>query len=113
METDKSLDDAMTEAISFKMMCALRRLFAIIVVFCEYTNIHGLWDKHFEAMAEDFQHTHGSSRSVVQMVLRNIADIVGSMGKDIRSYGLPDLDESDNSFIHRISFKLLILYGKF
>ena len=45
------------------------------------------------------------------MVLRNIADIIGSMGKDIRAYGLPDLDESGNSFIHRALFKLIKLYG--
>ena len=111
VETDKSLDDAMTEATTFKMPRALRRLFATIIVFCEYMNIRGLWDKHFEAMAEDFRRTHGSSSSVVQMVLRNIADIIGSMGKDIRAYGLPDLDESGNSSIHRALFKLIKLYG--
>ena len=50
VETDKTLDDALTEATTFKMPYALRRLFATIIVFCEYTNIRALWDKHFEAM---------------------------------------------------------------
>lgn len=96
VETDKSLDDALTEAKSFKMPCALRRLFAMIIVFCEYTNIRGLCDKHFESMAEDYRQTHGSCRLVLQLVLKDIADIVRSMGKDMRSYGLPELDESDD-----------------
>lgn len=96
VETDKSLDDALTEATSFKMPYALRRMFAFIVVFCEYTNIRGLWDKHFESMAEDYRRTHGGSASVVQLVLRDISDIVRSLGKDIKCCGLPDLDESGN-----------------
>ena len=50
VKTDKTLDDALTEATTFKMPYALRRLFATIIVFCEYTNIRALWDKHFEAM---------------------------------------------------------------
>jgi len=50
VKTDKTLDDALTEATTFKMPYALRRLFATIIVFGEYTNIRALWDKHFEAM---------------------------------------------------------------
>jgi hypothetical protein len=29
------------------------RLFAIIMVFCEASNIHYLWNKYFESMLED------------------------------------------------------------
>lgn len=82
VETDKSLDDALTEATSFNMPCALRRLFAMIKVFRECTNVRELWNKHFESMAEDYCRTHGSSPSVLQLVLKDIADIVTSMGKD-------------------------------
>jgi hypothetical protein len=39
---DGSLDEAMTEASYFQMPCALRRMFAIIVVFCECANIRKL-----------------------------------------------------------------------
>ena len=98
VETDKSLDDALTEATSFQMPCALRKMFAFIIIFCEYTNIRGLWDKHFESMAEDYRRTHGSSKSVVQLVLRDISDIVRSLGKDIKYCRLPDLDESGDLF---------------
>ncbi|KAG2562048.1 hypothetical protein PVAP13_8KG279901 [Panicum virgatum] len=78
------------------MPCALRRMFATIMVFCEYTNIRALWDKHFESMAEDYCHVHGSSSSVEQFVLRDIAAILSSMGKDIRNYGLPTMHQSDD-----------------
>ena len=37
LETDKSLDDALTEATSFQMPCALRKMFAFIIILCEYT----------------------------------------------------------------------------
>ncbi|KAL6909791.1 hypothetical protein ACP4OV_001450 [Aristida adscensionis] len=39
IETDRSLDDSLSEAATFQMPCALRRLFATILVFCEATNI--------------------------------------------------------------------------
>ena len=80
------------------MLCALRRIFATIMVFCECTNIRTLWDKHFESMAEDYVRGHGNFSSVEQFVLRDIADIISSMGKDIRNYGLPHIHQSGNIF---------------
>ncbi|RCV11597.1 hypothetical protein SETIT_2G199000v2 [Setaria italica] len=97
VDIDKSWDDALVQATSFKMPCSLRMMFATITVFCEYTNIRELWDKHFESTVEDYHLTHGSSSSVTQLVLRNLAYIIHSMGKDIRSYGLPELDGSDHT----------------
>ena len=93
-ETDRSLDEALTEARAFQMPSALRRMFATIIVFCEYTNIRALWDKHVEALGEDYRRVHGNSIYAQQLVLRDIADIVRSMGKDVKSYGLPNIDES-------------------
>ena len=83
VETDRSLDNALSEAVAFQMTCALRRMFATIMVYCEYTNILALWDKHFESMAEDYVRVHGNSSSVEQFVLRDIADILSSMGKTL------------------------------
>jgi len=54
VESDKSLDDCLTELAQFRMPCSLRRLLAIIMVFCECTNIQRLWDNHLDAMSEDF-----------------------------------------------------------
>jgi hypothetical protein len=78
------------------MSYSLRRLFAIIIVFCEVSNIHYLWDKHFESMSEDYCHTMSNNfKCVQQMVLKDIGDIVSSMDKDIRDCGLPELDDQD------------------
>jgi len=97
VETDTSLDNALSEVVAFQMPCALRRMFATIMVYYEYTNIRALWDKHFESMAEDYVHVHGNSSSVEQFVLRDIADILSSMGKDIRNYGLPHMHQSGDT----------------
>ena len=51
IETDKSLDDYLMESATFQMPYALRRLFATILVFCEATKIHALWEKHLESMS--------------------------------------------------------------
>ena len=66
---------------------------------CEFTNIRGSWNKHFDAMAEDYHRTHASDASVLQLVLKDIANIVKSMGKDINNYGLPELHKSGISFM--------------
>ena len=64
------------------------------MIFCEYTNIRALWEKHFDSMAEDYRHVHGNSSNVEQFVLWDIVDIVSWKGKDIRNYGLPTLHQS-------------------
>ena len=98
IETYKSIDDCLTKATTFQMSCALRRLFATILVFCEATNILGLWDKHKDALGEDFRRDNNNTSAVGQMVLRDIRDMVHSMGKDIRDYGLPPIcDEGQSS----------------
>jgi ATP-dependent DNA helicase PIF1 len=33
---------------------SIRRLFPMILVFGEPSNVRGLWDKHLEAMGEDY-----------------------------------------------------------
>ena len=113
VETDRSLDEALTEATAFQMPSALRRMFATIIVFCEYTNIRVLWDKHVEALGEDYHRVHANSAYVEQLVLRDIADIVRSMGKDIKSYGLPNIDESGGfTTMETLSLFLLINNNK-
>jgi hypothetical protein len=43
IEHDRFIDDCMMEAATFQMPCALRQLFATILVFCEATEIRKLW----------------------------------------------------------------------
>jgi hypothetical protein len=57
VDTDASLDKCLKEATKWQMSYSLRRLFAIIMAFCEVANIRYLWDKHFESMSEDYYRT--------------------------------------------------------
>jgi hypothetical protein len=47
VDTDASLDKCLEETAKWQMPYSLRRLFAIIMVFCEASYIRYLWDKHF------------------------------------------------------------------
>jgi hypothetical protein len=93
IEADSTLDDCMTEAELFQMPSSLRRLFATILVFCEPSDVRGLWKNHLEAMSEDYSRNNKCKHTVEQMVLKNIRDMLQSMGKDILSFPLPEIDE--------------------
>ena len=54
------------------MPYALQRLFATILVFCEPSDVLELWEKHKEAMLEDYKHNNQSNFEVEQMVLIDI-----------------------------------------
>ncbi|XP_051220370.1 uncharacterized protein [Lolium perenne] len=116
IETDKSIDDCLTEAATFQMPYALRRLFATILVFCEVTQIRSLWEKHLESMSEDYRRNQPNQAALEQMVLRDIRDLVHSMGKDISSYGLLDLDlvddECSNGDSREVQEELSVTFDK-
>jgi hypothetical protein len=48
-------------------------------------------------MSEDYRRNQSNEAALEQMVLRDIRDMLQSMGKDIKSYGLPDLLEIEGS----------------
>jgi hypothetical protein len=96
IDADASLDKCLDEAAKWHMSYSLRRLFGIIMVFCEASNIRYLWDKLFESMLEDYHRTKSNNlKCLQQMILKNIDDIVSLMDKDIRDYGFQELDDQD------------------
>jgi hypothetical protein len=76
------------------MPYASRRLFATILVFCEPSDVFGLWEKHKEAMSEDYKCNNQSTFLVEQMVLIDIRKLLQSMQNDIKMYPLPDIDDT-------------------
>jgi len=96
IEADGSISDCLSEAATFQMPSALRRLFATILVFCEVTNVRELWDKHFEAMSEDFIADNVNAKVTEQMVLKDLKSLLYSMGKDIKSFDLPHLLDTND-----------------
>jgi hypothetical protein len=97
IEADNTLDDCLTEAELFRMPSSLRRLFATILVFCEPHDIRTLWNNHLEAMSEDYRRNCKNATAVEQMVLRNIRDMLQSMGKKIKLFPLPKIDEQNDT----------------
>jgi ATP-dependent DNA helicase PIF1 len=99
-EEDNTLDECLTEATLFHMPSSLRRLFATILVFYEPHDVMGLWIKHYDAMSEDYSRNNPSPDLVQQMVLIDIRNMLQSMGKDIRSFSLPVIDQSYDDANH-------------
>jgi hypothetical protein len=97
IEVDNTLDESLTEATEWMMPYALRKLFATILVFCEPSDVLGLWEKHVQIMSEDYRRNNQSNFMVEQMVLVDIRKILQLMQKDIKMYPLPDIDDSYNA----------------
>uniref|UniRef100_I1QF23 ATP-dependent DNA helicase n=2 Tax=Oryza glaberrima TaxID=4538 RepID=I1QF23_ORYGL len=97
IEADNTLDECLTEAEVFQMPLSLRRLFATILVYCEPNDVRGLWDKHLDAMSDDYKRNNTCPHVVQQMVLIDIRGMLQSMGKEITSFPLPEIDESHDS----------------
>ena len=105
IEEDNTLDDCLTEASMFQMPSSLRRLFATILVFCEPSDVFALWQKHLDAMLEDYQRNSPTPEIATQMVLIDIRNMLQSMGKDIKSFPLPVIDvayDDANGIPHEI-----------
>ncbi|XP_072151075.1 uncharacterized protein [Setaria viridis] len=107
IEEDNTLDECLTENSLFHMPSSLHRLFMTILVFCEPNDVFGLWTKHLDAMSEDYICKNPNPSLVEQMVLIDIRNMLQSMGKDIRSFPLPGIDDSydDTSGIPREIFE--------
>src|SRR4051812_29832534 len=56
-------------------------------------DVRSLWNNHLKAMSEDYNINCKCKHTVEQMVLKNISDILHSMGKDIESFPLPKIDK--------------------
>ena len=76
IEKDNTLNESLAEATGWMMPYALRRLFATILVFCEPSDVFGLWEKHKEVMSEDYRRNNQSTFMVEQMVLMDIRKLL-------------------------------------
>ena len=61
IKEDNTLNESLAEATGWMMSYALRRLFATILVFCEPSDVFGLWEKHKKAMSEDYRRNNQST----------------------------------------------------
>uniref|UniRef100_A0A453JVC3 ATP-dependent DNA helicase n=1 Tax=Aegilops tauschii subsp. strangulata TaxID=200361 RepID=A0A453JVC3_AEGTS len=99
IEGDNTLDESLTESTLYEMPSSLRWLFATILVFCEPSDVRGLWEKHLDAMSEDYRRSNPSKVAAEQLVLIDIRNMLQSMGKEIESFPLPDIQEEYDTSI--------------
>ncbi|ONM06552.1 hypothetical protein ZEAMMB73_Zm00001d032987 [Zea mays] len=98
LEADNTIDECLNEAALYQMPSALRRLFAMILVFCEPNDVAELWQRHLDTMSEDYHRITQSKTHLQQMVLIDIRNMLQSMGKDIKTFPLPAIiDRYDDS----------------
>ncbi|CAG8850516.1 35154_t:CDS:2, partial [Gigaspora margarita] len=81
-EPEQMYIQTMYEAAQFQIPSALRRLFAIILLFGEPNNVRALWNISFTAMSEDFA-KHGIpndnfSNELPRLILNELNIIISS-----------------------------------
>ncbi|XP_072066667.1 uncharacterized protein [Arachis hypogaea] len=101
LESDSSIRACLVEASVLRFLCALRRLFATILIFCEPTDVRSLWNGFFSYMVDDYPSASTTTALVfTNRLLRDINDILLQHGKQITQYDLPALtheNDNDNS----------------
>jgi ATP-dependent DNA helicase PIF1 len=60
------------------------------------TNVRGFWDKHLEAMGQEYRCNNPCEKVVEQLVLIHVRDMLQSLEKDIQSFPLPLIDLSND-----------------
>nr|XP_025611281.1 uncharacterized protein LOC112703866 [Arachis hypogaea] len=100
LESDSSTRSCLVEASILRMPCALRRLFATILIFCEPTDVSSLWDEFLSYMVDDYASTGTTtSNGLINRLLSDFNDILLQHGKHIAQYDLPALisnNDNDN-----------------
>ncbi|XP_031116894.1 uncharacterized protein LOC116020565 [Ipomoea triloba] len=88
---DSIIEQSLDEALLFQMPSSLRKLFAMLLIFCDLSNPRSLWIKYKSYMCQDFLrnglHTIDESES---LVLKLIANNLHKMGKNLYDYNLVD-----------------------
>nr|XP_025636459.2 uncharacterized protein LOC112730605 [Arachis hypogaea] len=112
LESDSSIRACLVEASVLRLPCALRRLFATILIFCEPTDVRSLWDEFFSYMVDDYPSTSTTTALVfTNRLLRDINDILLQHRKQITQYDLPALtheNDNDNSIPRVIQEELSV-----
>ncbi|KAG5565447.1 hypothetical protein RHGRI_001363 [Rhododendron griersonianum] len=90
LQTDNWLSECLANAASFQMPQALRHLFAVILVYCDPSNVRKRWQDYYEPMSEDFLRLEGANEELrLLKTLKSIDLFLESIGKSIKDYDLP------------------------
>jgi len=92
---DTEWDKALSEATLLQMPQQLRSLFTTICIYCDPTNPQQLWEKHQNAMIEDYTHRQYSTHIATQLALQDINRSLQQNGTSLSALGLPDVNPLD------------------
>ncbi|XP_074305055.1 uncharacterized protein LOC141639985 [Silene latifolia] len=103
LEDDNSVENSLLEASNFQMPFALRRLFAILLIYCTPKSPRLLWDCFSSALSEDYTLAFlENPRRVPNLMLRSICCIIESMGKNFNDFDFGGLRlEDENIETHK------------
>ena len=89
LQDDNEWYDALTEAESTKMCPALRELYVTILLFCEPSNPHLLFESHWDKFGDDFAvNTELTPTQIKTLVTLDIQRRLEAREKSLADYGL-------------------------
>ena len=98
-EDDNSVHMCLAEASEYEMPRSLRRLFAILLVYCVPVIVRVLWEDFENKMVEDFLASSSCSPTTAPTkAIAEIGVLLQSMGKNIKDFDLPCNVESIRRF---------------
>ncbi|KAI8559074.1 hypothetical protein RHMOL_Rhmol04G0146700 [Rhododendron molle] len=90
LQTDNWLSECLADAASFQMPQALHNLFAVILVYCDPSDVRKLWQDYYEPMSEDFLRLEGVNEELrLLKTLKSVDMFLESIGKSIKDFDLP------------------------
>lgn len=86
---DNNLIECISEVVSYQMPYSLRRLFAMLLIYCNPTNPAEIWKQFESPMSGDFKMLPNiNTKDIRYTVLNYINDFLHLMGHDINEYKL-------------------------
>ncbi|XP_021732988.1 uncharacterized protein LOC110699780 [Chenopodium quinoa] len=92
LEDDDAASICLTEAAEIQLPCALRRLFATILIFCQPSDPASLWEKYYASLSEDYRYQFKDCPGKAkQLTVSLLEQHLESMGKSLKTFGLDHL----------------------
>lgn len=111
LESDQHWIATLEDASLCQSAGKIRQLFAVMIHFCDISDVKTLWETFKESMSEDFLHrmrrTHSVgiqfSNGIFNAALIEIEEKLLSLpgGKPIQEYGLPEIDRDHDEIFSR------------
>jgi hypothetical protein len=113
VEDDREWDECLQSAAVHASASQLRRLFVELLIFCQVGDHLALWNKHRDALCEDYMHRlrdlqHQREEQAQNMALRDIEKLLCRHGKALSDFpGLPACELPQDLQLNRLMLEHL------